>query len=248
MPRPTTFVFPNDPPVLGDPDFAADAQGYLGAFPDLLTYVEEMADFLQTDFATELANGSAALPSMAFASDLNTGFYRVAADQIGASTGGVRRWLLSNTAFQVDVPITGTAVVSSDTDVTAERLLKTVAGPAQAYRRGNILGTVSQSAGVPTGAIIQRGSNGNGEYVRFADGTQICSHQLNASATTDVTWTFPAVFATSPKTSTSPKSGGFRIGVVGTGAQLTNITFGVYDVAGDRQANNSDLFAIGRWF
>jgi len=67
MPRPATFVFPNPPPVLGDPDFAADAQGYLGAFPDLLTYVEAMADFLQTDFATELANGSAALPSMAFA-------------------------------------------------------------------------------------------------------------------------------------------------------------------------------------
>ena len=38
----------------------------------------------------------------------------------------------------------------------------------------NILGTVSQSGGVPTDAIIQRGSNANGEFVRFADGTQIC--------------------------------------------------------------------------
>jgi len=46
--------------------------------------------------------------------------------------------------------------------------------PDKAYRRGNILGTVSQSGGVPTGAIIERGSNANGSYVRFADGTQEC--------------------------------------------------------------------------
>lgn len=38
----------------------------------------------------------------------------------------------------------------------------------------NLVGTVSQSGGVPTGAVVERGSNANGEYVRFADGTQIC--------------------------------------------------------------------------
>jgi hypothetical protein len=39
------------------------------------------------------------------------------------------------------------------------------------YHTGNILGTVSQSGGIPTGAIIERGSNVNGEYVKYADGT-----------------------------------------------------------------------------
>ena len=43
------------------------------------------------------------------------------------------------------------------------------------YQQGNILGTVSQAAGVPTGAIIERGSNTDGEYVKYADGTMICS-------------------------------------------------------------------------
>ena len=47
------------------------------------------------------------------------------------------------------------------------------------FHTGNTLGTVSQSGGVPTGAIIERGSNANGEYVRFADGTQICSGLLS---------------------------------------------------------------------
>lgn len=54
---------------------------------------------------------------------------------------------------------------------------------ARHYRNDNILGTVSQTGGVPTGAVIERGSNANGEYVRFADGTQICTND-NAAVTT----------------------------------------------------------------
>ncbi|ETU80520.1 hypothetical protein Q094_06066, partial [Pseudomonas aeruginosa PS42] len=56
------------------------------------------------------------------------------------------------------------------------------------FHTGNILGTVSQSGGAPTGAIIERGSNANGEYVRFADGTQICTNS-NRAITAD-----PAAF------------------------------------------------------
>lgn len=52
-----------------------------------------------------------------------------------------------------------------------------------------ILGAVSQSGGAPTGAVIERGSNANGEYVRFADGTQICT-----KANTAIT-TAPAAFS-----------------------------------------------------
>lgn len=48
------------------------------------------------------------------------------------------------------------------------------------YKRSNILGTVSQSGGVPTGAIIERGSNANGSYVRLADGTQECWTYMTA--------------------------------------------------------------------
>ena len=46
------------------------------------------------------------------------------------------------------------------------------------YTTGNILGPVSQSDGVPTGAIIERGSNANGEFVKYADGTLICTHSF----------------------------------------------------------------------
>ena len=68
-----------------------------------------------------------------------------------------------------------------------------------AYKQQNILGTVSQSAGVPTGAIIESGSNANGVFVKYANGTMICT--LGAGGTSSpkstglvINWTFPAAF------------------------------------------------------
>ena len=43
---------------------------------------------------------------------------------------------------------------------------------ANVYRRANIVGTVSESGGVPTGAIIQEGSGPNGRFTRWAGGRQ----------------------------------------------------------------------------
>jgi len=62
-----------------------------------------------------------------------------------------------------------------------------------AYR--NLLGTVSQSGGTPTGAVIERGSNANGEYVKFADGTLICTKVVEVGAI-DVTNAFGSVYIT----------------------------------------------------
>ena len=53
------------------------------------------------------------------------------------------------------------------------------------------------------GGVIERGSNVNGEYVRFADGTQICTVarpplSISANGSNTSTWTFPATFAAVP--------------------------------------------------
>lgn len=81
---------------------------------------------------------------------------------------------------------------------------------SQVFSRNNILATVSQTSGVPTGGIIERGSNADGEYVRYADGTQICvNYNVGSQSTTTLigviyratnatTWTYPAAFAVSP--------------------------------------------------
>ena len=56
-----------------------------------------------------------------------------------------------------------------------------------------------------SGAIIERGSNANGDYVKFADGTLICTTIIDCSGSVNIplgslyttpstTWTFPAAF------------------------------------------------------
>jgi hypothetical protein len=77
------------------------------------------------------------------------------------------------------------------------------------FHAGNVLGAVTQTAGVPTGALIERGASANGEFARFADGTQICT-RANLSAanantadgtlfrSANVTWTFPVAFVAAP--------------------------------------------------
>ncbi len=287
--------------------------------------------------AIEAQAGSAAAPSLAFAGDTDTGLFRVGADQIGLTAGGVRRLLLSAAACQVDVPITGTAVQAAATDSTAGRLmavggfglgaatscptiadLNDIALPAGLYRviattanspaalgtvtilrngatritqelrellagtaggplrvreyfdgtwsawrrvytTHNLLGSVSQASGVPTGAVIERGSNANGEYVRFADGTQLCwceSGDLTADTahggifrSSEVTLTYPAAFSATPRV-----AAGYRY-VSGTGGWASTAAGGSTTTAPVRifaaltgAVGRVHLIVTGRWF
>ncbi|SPJ31349.1 DUF2793 domain-containing protein [Falsiruegeria mediterranea] len=51
------------------------------------------------------------------------------------------------------------------------------------YNSNSLVGPVSQLAGVPTGAVVEQGSNASGQYVRWADGTQICTNDDTAITT-----------------------------------------------------------------
>ncbi len=68
--------------------------------------------------------------------------------------------------------------------------LGATAPPDVAFRRGNVLGPVSLAGGVPTGALIEYGTNANGSYMRFADGTQICwlSGSVDGTGWSAVAW------------------------------------------------------------
>lgn len=130
---------------------------------------------------------------------------------------------------------------------------------SRVFQRNNILGTVSESSGVPTGAIIERGSNANGEYIRYADGTQICNFDttvggvttaagaLFASAT--INWTFPAAFSTLTHLVPSGISfgGGGRY-VSGVSLSTTVLGFAVLGAVSSATSTSTRLTAIGRWF
>lgn len=126
------------------------------------------------------------------------------------------------------------------------------------YDTRSILGTVSQSSGVPTGAVIERGSNANGEYVRFADGTQICTSGFTASGVTvaagslyksaPFTWTFPAAFSAGPAVAGAAAAADGRWlsydGTPGT-TSVSLIWMGAASVVGGTVGRAT---AIGRWF
>ncbi|WP_313522504.1 hypothetical protein [Shinella sp.] len=140
----------------------------------------------------------------------------------------------------------------------------------------DIVGTVSQSGGVPTGAIVERGSNANGEYVKFADGTLICTKTVTID-TSDVntqtyrmqlTTSFAAAFAVAPHaysvnvplptgtyfTNITGTQNG-RQAVRGSGAAVgpTAMTITIYFDTGAVNVSTSvisnvTIMAIGRWF
>lgn len=159
-----------------------------------------------------------------------------------------------------DGTMTGAAVQASAEDVTPGRLMRADYG----YGPGNLLGTVAQTGGVPTGAVIERGSNANGQYVRFADGMQICwleNLQLSYSSTAMMaaTWTHPASFSTSPAATAGRRSGGGltpsedELGSTKVAVSATSTTVMLFRVAGMTNFGPADsttfsVIATGRWF
>ena len=73
---------------------------------------------------------------------------------------------------------------SGDTMTGALEATNFTQGGSQVYSRNNIIGATSQASGVPTGAVIEQGSNANGNYVKYADGTMLAWKRVNFSGIT----------------------------------------------------------------
>jgi len=105
-------------------------------------------------------------------------------------------------------------------------------------------------------AIAASGSNSNGAYAKFADGTMICTHKLVSSGSADVTWTYPVAFVSGnvpafagTNAGVSPDADGGRI-LTNAGHVRTNtyIKFHAYILAnGGRSTSTFQMSAIGRW-
>lgn len=128
------------------------------------------------------------------------------------------------------------------------------------YKKSNILGTVSQASGVPTGAIFEIGSTASGEYIKYANGTMICRYTYNAQQWVDlpflggfvsgyIPWTFPVAFTARPNVSVTPANDSSLFGLVGTSgtASMENIRIG-QNVSAGAATRSANFIAIGRWF
>lgn len=127
-----------------------------------------------------------------------------------------------------------------------------------------VVGTVSQVGGIPTGAIIERGSNANGEYVKYADGTMICTRTFTRTGFINTTSgaifaagpiasrPFPATFIVAPSIAIfgSGTGGGYCWTAANGFATTTDWpSYYVFSSGAQGPFNYSDYFiAIGRWF
>jgi hypothetical protein len=139
------------------------------------------------------------------------------------------------------------------------------------FDQTNILGAVSEAAGVPTGRIIEQGSNANGEYVRFADGTQVVWGSFSMGSITSAgsgtladpyrtsvsDWTYPVSFVGASPFLAHHARIGFTA-ARGASYIARNGALGLVSVQGlqayrTSSASNADevtawMMAIGRWF
>jgi hypothetical protein len=138
----------------------------------------------------------------------------------------------------------GAAVQGTATDITAGRLARA----DYAYGPGNLLGAVAQSGGVPTGAVLERGTNANGTYLRLADGTQMCWAQRTSSASTQTLWTYPASFApgSTPIVQATSQVQTAHFASTGT-PTAAGVNFSVWGLSAARVAYATGLLATGRW-
>jgi hypothetical protein len=127
---------------------------------------------------------------------------------------------------------------------------------ALVYNQSNILGPVSTAAGQPTGAVIERGSNANGDFVRLADGTMICSRSGLSAPTissalgalfrsADIAWSFPQSFAAAPVVigQAEDADAWATAALAGTGS----VTLRLLSAVSKAAATGLRVTAIGRW-
>lgn len=178
-------------------------------------------------------------------------------------TKGTSKLNLSGTAYLYFTAISND-ILNPSNNLSDVASANTSADNIGAYRKGTILGTVSQSSGVPTGAIIESGSNSNGNYVKYAGGTMICWGALvrtgvvvtGSGTTSGVTYesaaqtiTFPATFSAGPSFTHSENSGNF-MWTCGAGAPTTTQGKFWLVAASSEPSRNSHVCwqAIGRWY
>lgn len=186
----------------------------------------------------------------------------------GPATWGSWRGLALNGANTDITSINGLtsalSVAQGGTGVTSVTALLASLASAGGYAKSNAVGVVSQSGGVPTGAIIEQGNNANGSYIKHVDGTLICRGAFQMPAVTingqiAATAGLPFAMVGTYTVSWTPVS------ATGTGSQAdigsllyngvyfakyaASISFYIYAYRASQVFPvNCDYIAIGRWY
>lgn len=235
--------------------------------PKMLTQVDTTAGAMHTNGSWGL--GTQSTPVIANANlTTATGFYCTS----GSTTNLP---VVANGAFNVGRGPTNYVsqsfmYPSDETNIQATlgiRMYNNVGSPGpwtRVHTNFSVLGAVAISSfAIPTYAsgVLERGSNANGEYAKYVDGTLICFRQWTAAITMGVyaapinkgtaTWTFPHGFQSGYPISVHAggvDSGNTGWGSVGASLSPTSASFSYYSAAASNTSTLVQLLAIGRWY
>lgn len=115
------------------------------------------------------------------------------------------------------------------------RVSGTLGSWVEPYMPWNVVGTVSGTSSAPAGAVFERGTNAQGDYIKYADGTMLCWGKYTGPSAVAIgtaymggfrsgafAFTFPAAFNAAPTITATPYeiNAGFSC-VVGSATSAT---------------------------
>lgn len=169
----------------------------------------------------------------------------------GAARVGSETRPMNATGVWIIKLLGGASEISQD-----DASLAVAALDAVAYKRTNAVGAVTVSSGVPTGAIIETGTNAAGTYTKFTDGTLICRSspgfidQVVANTAYSATFGTPAVFVGNFTVVANVST--VNVGNVFSGycraSQLSGNTYSIIQCWSVVQTYTYTTLMIGRWF
>ena len=200
--------------------------------------------------------GSSAIDVSDLDAIVASGLYKISATNAAAGNAptGAGNWIVQHTQFDTGSRAqTASLAGTTNPEIWQRSSLSEAYGSwSRLYAQNNTNGTVSQVTGTPTGALFERGSNANGHYVRFADGTQICRGRVTTSTSAGVAATFPAAFIDTAATHVATgvnTSAGVGILTTYTGITSTSVTMSAFfSSSNTRVATAAEYIATGRWF
>ena len=135
-----------------------------------------------------------------------------------------------------DIALDGTKLDGIESGATADQT-----GPQIEALLDTEIGSTDWKTGVASS-----GSNGNGNYVRFTNGTQICDYRGTSSSGGSTTWTFPIAFSSPPQVVATCNQDLARMATTSSGS-ASAVNYSLWNVAQGRVAAAVSLIAIGRW-
>lgn len=98
------------------------------------------------------------------------------------------------------------------------------------------------------GGVIASGSNANGSYTRFSDGTQMCwKNDFVAAGSSGGVWTFPVPFVDADVAVNATPRDSFARFITVTGLTATAATLNNFLQPGGTELPDTHVTAIGRW-